>query len=268
MTLCIAALAKVPIIFDPCIVLCFDSKVASEEFASETEHKFHVLTDQLMALVAGRTGRAKELAVIYQDQLAKVQLTQANILDHLRSGLATIKRKLAEAYIQRRLAISYQEFLDHGERWFGQEGAVKYRSDIEKNEFGVDMIFAGFIGNEPIICELRNGDIARVTNFSMIGVGAYSAEPALHARAQSHNTPLGEAVYNVFEAKKIGESSPFVGQETRMYVLRTSNSEKLKISVLDHQGNDFLSEKFKEYGPKPLPASFVVPDDCFTGGQY
>ena len=40
----------------PCIVFCFDSKVSSLEFASETEYKFHILSDHVMALALDRHG--------------------------------------------------------------------------------------------------------------------------------------------------------------------------------------------------------------------
>jgi 20S proteasome alpha/beta subunit len=270
MTLCIAALCKEAIPTASCIVLCFDSKVATESFASETEHKFHVLSNRIMALAADRPGRARELAGIFRDHLSTVQITDSNLLDVLREPLQKFKRKIAAAYVGRKLGLSYQEFLDHGLAWFGQDAFDKYRRDIEDNPLGVEMAIAGFIDEDPFIAELRNGEIERVTNFSLIGTGAYTAEPALHAREQNPNTPLPEALYSVYEAKQIAETSPYVGKETRMYVLRPSDpgSEKLRVSVLGNIGLELLEQRFKEYGPRPLPPVLTLPSDAFIAGLY
>jgi hypothetical protein len=270
MTICIGALAKKAITSTPCIVLCFDSKVANENFGSETEHKFHILADRVMALAADRPGRAKELAIIYRDVLAGVQLTESNLLNVLREPIQILKRKLGSAYIGRKLGLAYQEFLDRGVAQFGQVAFDKYCSDIENNPIGVDMIIAGFLDNDPFLVELRNGDVERVTNFSLIGTGAYTAEPALHARAQTPNTLVADAVYNVYEAKKMAESSSYVGQETRMYVLDAlTGTAKLRISVLNQDGEKLLRGRFKKYGPRPRRMPLLpLPDTAFIGGIY
>lgn len=123
MTLCIGALSRMNAPISECIVACFDTKVAADEFGSESEYKFHVLSNDFVALVAGRTGRAKELCTIYQSHLKNGGLTEANILDRLREPLAVIKARQAEAYAQRKMAVSYQDFCDHGEKWFGADNA-------------------------------------------------------------------------------------------------------------------------------------------------
>jgi hypothetical protein len=49
-TLCIGALAQTVVPANPCIVLCFDSKVGADELSSETEYKHFVLNRQFVAI--------------------------------------------------------------------------------------------------------------------------------------------------------------------------------------------------------------------------
>jgi hypothetical protein len=273
MTLCIAATGRAPVLgsINPNrMVMCFDSKVGNEAFGSETENKFHIPSDRVMAMAADRPGRAKELASIYESHLKSNPLTDANLLDVLSEPIKILKRKIASAYLARKLGISYQDFLDHGLAWFGQTACDKYRGDIENNPLGMEMIIGGFIDREPFICELRSGEIERVTNFSVIGTGAYTAEPALHAREQMPNTDLPRTVYNVFEAKKLGEASPYVGHQTRLFILGPSHpkSDKLEVEVLTSQGQAALEKRFEKFGPKKVKPHEPLPDGAFMTGSY
>jgi hypothetical protein len=72
-----------------------------------------------------------------------------------------------------------------------------------------------------------------VTTFCMIGSGAYAAEPALHARGQDFNTPLSRAMYNIYEAKTIGGSSPFVRRQTIMHILKPPSTGNKQVRA-DH----------------------------------
>jgi phage gpG-like protein len=98
MTLCIASLAQ------DCgrlrIVLCFDSKVAGEEFGSETEYKFHRLSGQICSMFAGSPGRAKELAWIYREFLRFNPLDKQRVIEQLREPIITMKRRLANGSCQ------------------------------------------------------------------------------------------------------------------------------------------------------------------------
>lgn len=256
MTLCIGALAMNP---GPpgskCIVLCFDSMVSDEEFGSETEYKFRRLSHQLVALFADRPGRAKELALIYERHLKTVELTEDNVLEHLRGPLDELKRRIAESYIRRRLAISYDDLIKHGDEWVGADRKTKYLDDIDAHQLKVGLIIAGFIGETPVLCELHDGDLEWRTNFSMIGIGAYTAEPAMHAREHTFNTLREDAVYNTYEAKRFGESSPYVGRETIMYVLYPADKGSkghIRAERVTPLGFKFLAKQFRKFGPRPI----------------
>jgi 20S proteasome alpha/beta subunit len=263
MTLCIGALAQIPSPHSQCIVLCFDSlRSGGDDFSSEGEYKFHTLSPQIVALYAGRITRAKELTTIYQHHLSTVELTLESLQDTLTAPLSIIKKRHANAYIQRKLAISYDDLLKNGEQWLGKELCGECVAAIAANELGVDMIFAGFVGGEPVLFELRNGEISETDHFSLIGSGAYTAEPAMHARAHTKNSTLSEALYNTFEAKKIGETSPFVGTQTTMVVIHPPNEgshDHVRAQFVTKEGFKFLQKQFRKYGPKPIKTWTDIP---------
>ena len=279
MTLCIGALCKDIVPTVPCIVFCFDSKVSSLEFASETEYKFHILSDQVMALAADRPGRAKELASYYREHLRSVELSEANLALELQKPVEILKRRIASAYTSRTLGMSYEEFVSSSA--FGTDTFDRHLSVIAKNPLGVDMIIGGFFRPktqqpapawEPFLCDLRDGEINRVTNFSLIGSGAYTAEPALHARGQTSNASLPDTVYNVYEAKRLGEASPHVGKDTRLFVFKcpdpVSRSPKLRVKLLEASvGEKELDKRFKKYGPRAVPPQ-TLHDAMFMAGSY
>jgi hypothetical protein len=206
--------------------------------------------------------RARELTDLYRFRFAKQEPTEATILQELRCQVKVLKRRLGEMYVGRRLGVSYSDFMRNGTAWFGADVVEKYRSDIEKNLIRVGMIVAGFIGGDPFLFEMREEEISPVTNFCLIGTGAYAADPAMHARGQTRNTPLPEAIYNCYEAKRIGEISPFVGSQTRMLVVHPPDKdshEHIRAEYVTASGEKFLRRLFKTHGPRPLRRNLDMP---------
>jgi len=277
MTLCIAALASIPSPASPCILLCFDYKIANDAWGSESEYKFHVLSEQLVALVAGSPAKAKELANIYRVHLGAAPLSKGNALEELRKPLLEFKLRRADFYVRSRLAVPYLDLLNNGEAWFGKARVEKCLAVIEKNQPNVEMIIAGFIEGEPAIyqtvVDVGTGvlELDQFTNFCLVGSGAATAEPALHTRTQMPNTPMPRALYNVYEAKKVGESSPFVGQKTRMFLLeppKGAGSNQIRASVVTASGEIFLQRLFRKYGPKPMKMWPDLPEDTFQKAHF
>jgi len=151
-TLCIGALAwSGPV---QCIVLCFDSMASvGDVYSSETEHKFRALSDDLVSLFAGSTARAKELAMIYQSLLKREALpaNPTEVLEHLRKPLVELKRRLANSYAGARLAVSYDDLRNHGERWFGHDRWQRHMEAIDQHDPNVEMIVAGFSRTIPLL---------------------------------------------------------------------------------------------------------------------
>lgn len=275
MTLCIAALASIPSPLSRCVLLCFDYKVANDAWGSESEYKFHVLSEQVVALMAGSPAKAKELANLYRGHLATIPLSKGNALAELRKPILEFKLRKAEFYIRSRLAVSYQDFLKNGEAWFGRPRVETHLAAIERHQPNIEIIIAAFIDGEPALYQTvidavtGSLELDEFTNFCLIGSGAATAEPALHARTQIPNTPMAQALYNLYEAKKIGESSPFVGQKTRMFLLQPpEGSNEIRASVVTASGENFLRKLFRRYGPKPMKTSPDLPKEVFQKAHF
>jgi hypothetical protein len=100
-------------------------------------------------MFADSVARSKELKFTYRSFLRTAVIDKENVLDQLRIPLAIFKRRLAEACIQRTLAISHDTLVLQGGAWFGIERQRKHLDVIEKNPLRVSMIIAGFIGHFP-----------------------------------------------------------------------------------------------------------------------
>lgn len=266
MTLCIGAMALQQSPLEKRIVLCFDYKLAGDEFGSEREYKFHRLSGQLVCMFAGAPGRAKELALIYQDFLNHNTLSFTDAPQRLKEPLEMFKLRHAEHYIRSRLCFSYQQLLDSGEKWLGKDGRDRYLAAIDAHDLRVSLIIAGFVDSAPVLFQtrgigLRDLDLEVVTNFCLIGTGAYTAEPALHARNQIFTTALPRTLYNVYEAKRLGQASPYVGTKTRMYVLRppSDGSNQIGAERVTREGEKWLARLFRKLGPKPMGATPEMP---------
>ena len=270
MTLCIGALALNDGDISPRIVLCFDYKVSNDYWGSEGEYKFRALGDCMVSLMAGSPARARELNLLYEEYLSVTTLTAPEAVEQLRAPLITLKRRLAESYVSRRLGFSYADFLANGEAWLGQYRRDQYISAIENHQPNVEMILAGFIGQKPVIYVISRSsgdaqlDVEICTNFCLIGSGAMTAEPALHSRGQSFNVSLSRTLYNVFEAKRIGEISPSVGQKSKMYVLSppVKGSSKMGIQIVSGSGEKYLEGYYRRHRPKPIRKLPTIPPDA------
>jgi hypothetical protein len=261
MTLCIAALAEAQET-SPYIVACMDFMVSTEEFSSETEFKFRFLNDQVMCLISGSPGRGKHLGLMLREYLKKDRLQAGSIVEQITEIVNRFKASIANGYIGRRLGISYSEFLNNGKKWFGEDLYNRYLSDIDKNPLNLHMIIAGFVGALPVLCEIRDGVVEWKTTYAMVGVGAYTAEPALHARKQAANATLHQAVYNVYEAKRMGENSPYVGKNTSLFVI--SGPEPITVRSWSDTGKVCIEALFDAFGPKPMSTPPKLPSNFLS----
>jgi hypothetical protein len=115
------------------------------------------------------------------------------------------------------------------------------------------LIVGGFIGSAPVVCVLNEPldgtsySRARFeANFAAIGSGAPAALISLYRREHTAtDVPLMKAVYNVFEAKLVGEVSPGVGDATSITVLFPDG----QCWDLSAAGHKYVGERYDYFGP-------------------
>lgn len=104
----------------------------------------------------------------------------------------------------------------------------------------------------------------------MIGTGSYTAEPALHAREQMFNTLVEDTVYNVYEAKRFGESSPYVGSETVLYAFTPppKGESHIRAKRVTEQGMKYLKKRYSKYGPHPIKRWEALPEGTLETAYF
>jgi hypothetical protein len=256
MTLCIAAACEHE--GKPAVVLCSDWHGETEVAGAETTDKFRWVKDGWPSLIAGNVSKADELVESYERHLEKKNLTRLNVIQELKTPLHQRKAELADEYVQRLLGISYREFLQNGKDQLPSEFFQQTLSAITGLGLECELIIAGCVqddDDDPLTEIFRTdawGNISREQNFSAIGSGAHVASAALFQREHDSSVKLMNALYNVFEAKRLGEISPGVGLSTTIDVLLSDGT----VRAISDECFDALDKLFRRYGPRRISKDF------------
>lgn len=260
MTLCIAAACEED--KKQFIVMCSDTKVETAIASAEIEDKVRWLVPGWPALLAGNVTKCEELIDLYSNTLRPKKLTEKNIISQFKGPAQLFKKQLADEYTHQTVGMSYQRFLKAGKRLLPDRQFERMLAEIEHHTYGqpepkrCSVLFCGFLANEPYIFEVTSeGTATYVEHFAVIGSGAYVALPALFQRKYSYDTPLQEALYYIYEAKKLGEIVPGVGKDTRIDIVESDASGRTREDAksVNQKGLVLLEEQYQKYGLKPVP---------------
>jgi hypothetical protein len=262
MTVCIAAICSENEL-DQRIILCRDWRGELPYVGSNDEvYKLKRLADKWIALVAGTLCRAEELCLRLEYSLKKTPFTEENIANELRRVFGEYKRAMSDSFLKNKYGFSFDTLIDKGKDAFGEAFVAECFADIEKLSIPVELIVAGFVeaydyddkesGLDPIICsisEANDGDpVVLEDEFSVIGSGANAARTMLFSRNQSADDPLLQTVYTVYEAKRVSETVPGVGDTYSIDVLHSDGS----LENLTDAGAKRVREMFSRFGPRPI----------------
>jgi hypothetical protein len=219
MTLCIAAHSHFA--GKPRLALCFDSLLGNEYSVSEAGFKCDLnFAHGLTALWAG-------------------------VVDHVEDAIPILKARFATK--RSRLDDCKEEL------WVGMKEVKEALSRRGVKRPEVYLIVAGFIENEARIIYVGPDGVAADPSYRAIGSGAPSAEAMLRWRHLTQHFPLYDSLYCLYEAKKFGETSPFVGEMTTMFVLAPNADSSFTLQAVVLKGLSFLDERFNLYGPQRIP---------------
>jgi len=204
----------------PCYVLCADRQIESATSKAEIGLKIVAIGRGWHSMYAGDVDRAGELIFIIGKDLQEcATLDRDHVPEVLRNSVRQLKERLANSLLNSRLAISYDRFLQTGKKELPPTVFREILQEVQELEIGCELIVAGFLDSRTRLFHIdRYGAVSHREHFVAIGVGATNAEAMLYFREQQIPTRLFQSVYNVFEAKRFGESSPSVGPATDMVV--------------------------------------------------
>ncbi len=254
-TLCIAAACQSK--GKPRIVVSSDWRVENPSFSAEIQDKLYWVQDEWAVLIAGTVSSAIELVNTYARYFTafkgkNIELTNTNIVDHVRRPLILQKNKVANAYVGKLLGITYKEFLATGKERLPEKKFADIVSNIEDLELDCQLILCTFLDGEAQIFKV-DGDcsIEVCEQFAAIGSGCDIAESVLFQREHEGDLPIGHALYAVYEAARLGSKAPGVGNQHALSVLLPpKRGGEIAYCRVSEKGFKFLDRKFRQYGPK------------------
>jgi hypothetical protein len=234
-TVCIAAICQQDKEnTDARIVVCSDWKSETDWGGSETADKLRLLPKGWVALMADQLSRCEELVAQYETHLRDLREVSddRHLFEEMKKPAHKQKEVLANDYLRQMLGISYADLVSPDKK-FPEEMVNKRLEEVAKIRLRAALIIAGFIEttqgeekreNLPYLFVVDDGgdheDVVRVEdNFAAIGSGAYVAIPTLHQRGHEEDKSLMETIYSVYEAKRLAEIVPGVGEATSLDVI-------------------------------------------------
>lgn len=225
MTLCIAAHAMNHRDITNQIVFCCDALIGDSASTTEDATKWNFIQDRVVAMYSGTKDHADDAIDIYTSRLKASPLTKADCKEQIYVGFKEFKERLKLRGVK--------------------------RTDLE-------LIIAGFIEGEPRIFYASAHGVQGIHEFVAIGSGALVADAMLRLRKPSSRMDSSQIMYFVYEAKKLGEASPHVGQNiTEMWIMEErhpSGSNKLRFEWkrLHKDGLDHLQSQFARFSFQPF----------------
>lgn len=265
MTVCIATTCDLGT-GDPKIILCSDWLTSGALGRAETKFKQRILHKNWNLLMAGAESDMNSLATSFRGAFLrhKPSIDETNVVQIVRDCLFARKKEKADELIRGRHAISYDDLLNFGKEKLPADIFREAIASVRDLDLGAEFIIAGFADGFPIIIETDVHGSAKIReDFAVIGEGCHLAQSVLLHRQHSDLKPLSNALYIAYEAKKYAEGASSVGANTMLAILTKDGKQ----STLTLEGRNFLSEKYKKYGPQNLPENLDLPDNVLNTRQ-
>jgi hypothetical protein len=272
LTLCMAAVCgnKEPI----SIVTCSDMMSSTDWTKAETLVKDVTLLPpyDLAVMVAGEVSRCDELLDISRHHLRSLKAHhvdwEKDPIGTFRTPLYLLKQRLIEQHVQLHVGMSYKEFKGQGGKGLHDSTRARISQTIYGIRTKIQLIIYGFDRKgHPLLLVFDDEDgLRRERDFACIGVGATAAYLTLCRREQDQVSGLERTLYNLFEAKKLGEQAPTVGRFTVTIVSDPGfGREAGKRKLVRPEGAAFLERLYRKYGPKDNGKikDFTLPHDMF-----
>jgi 20S proteasome alpha/beta subunit len=277
MTLCVAAACIEN--RKPRIVIATDWRAETSVASADTQDKLYWIDDNIPVLIAGTVSRAIELKDTYRQFLeerkkkedAKLEhertpITRSNLIDVFKIPTVIFKNKLATEHIGLKYGMTYKAFLSAvARKEIPPTIAVRELNDIAKLDFDCCLILMMFVGKEPYILKVHSdGTLESCEHFAAIGSGEDIASSVLFQREQESDDSKSRTIYCVYEAMRLGAIAPGVGEFFTLDILYPQGEKEKTVhgEWLNHKGQKFMQQQFKQRGPKPFARFPRLPDGC------
>ena len=261
MTICIATIAN------GCIFGAADKMKTAGDVQYEPEStKIFPLTSSMIAMTSGDSAfQAEILQRLYKKVDAKIETNPSEwvkVEDAAYLYAETrneIRAKRAENSILLPLGLTQDSFLSRQSEMSSDFITLVKKELLNFDVPNVSTIISGIDSTGPHIFMIQNDNVfcMDTIGFASIGIGARHANSQLMLAGITLNTPIPEALFLTYIAKKRSEVSPGVGDKTDMFIigpnLGTYNPLDIgHISKLEteyknlSEGEDLVFDKAKE----------------------
>jgi hypothetical protein len=266
MTLCIAARCIKYINVGknvPMVVLSADQQVEIAMAGAETEFKYERLSPHWIAMLAGTLHHARELAGCYRTELLASEegLKDATVLEALHRPLNAMRYRLADRYTQRRVAMSYDDFLRNGRHQLPDFLHQEMSGDIARQQIEAELILVGYLGTEFVLFKIDgySFDVVQWSAFAVVGTGSTIAMGNLFQRQHTEFDSLQNTLYAVYESHRLGRIAPGVGMKNIMIVLR-KGATRIEHAMMAPEDALLYDGAFDKFGPRAIPDDIAIPE--------
>lgn len=274
MTLCIAAKTYSSYdgaVAEGSVITCSDWRIETPTAAADIASKSRLINYQWEIMMAGVFSLAVELTNIFEQQFRSTPADDlgVSVIERLRRPIDAFKARAAERFARSHYAVSREEFLVSGLSWMGdqlfREALNAMHEYILSEEKQIQLLIIGKDDDGFLaIYKYSSGELWECDGFAAIGSGETIAEAVLYQRRIEETSELSAVVYAVYEAKRLGEITPGVGQRTSVSVFDidevAENGSYLRGRHVTKPGLEFLERQFSMFGPRPY-AQTVMPTD-------
>jgi len=248
------------------VIAAYDMNAENEWVGADIQHKGYFLLDDFFFMMAGSISRAIELARCCENVISERQTKGDETLESLQEAVVMQKRKLAAEYVGMRLGMSYEEFFDTGKEKLPEEIFREIITDIKGIGLGCSLLVIDFSISSPTIFRVSDTCVERCSNFAAIGTGLLIAESLLFLREHNFATDVGEALFNAWEAMRLGSLVPGVGETFNIDVLSRKNG-KVRSEELTEEHEKYLEKQVTRFSLRE-PKKIQFKKDDLRPTQY
>jgi 20S proteasome alpha/beta subunit len=246
MTVCIGVICE----NGKAIIAIADKMITASHLDIEFEHPSMKLTrlgDSCMIMTGGTVPHQTDI----------LRRLKKKINSHVKMPIPEIVQAAIDEFQQERLNRIENAILrprGYTLEWYNANQAIldetlvlKIDGMMEDFELELVMLIAGIDEDGGHLYVIYNpGEAAPLTDigYAVIGVGEKHAESTLIMHNYSISTPLNKATYIAYEAKKIAEKAPGVGEETDILIIDQYGIHQMNKDTLE-QLSQLYSEKMQ-----------------------
>ena len=266
MTLCIGGICKER--DEQRIILCADSRLELPEAGGDIGFKMDTIAEGFVAMIAGTFGPGLQMIKFLKKEFGATKFdSPVDFVDSLRGSLHRYRRRLVNDFMERKLSLDYAGFIDIGKEKLPRIFFENVIEEIGSVTTQCDMIVAGFVNGDPLLLQIGEDLIITEEDpFTCIGSGSSAAMVMMFKRQYRSRLRYDEALYYVYEAKRMAEVSPGVGKETHIVILRHNHSRQQgeTVVITGQSGIPALEKQFERFGPQ----LYQPPSDAIRSAMH